>query len=277
MESTMGGLFYGAPPPPPRPDESSPPPVPVGVDNAPPDDGTVTPPTERRERLVPASDTNEDETIRPKITGRLASVLGVADDSSDRFISADKPPEGRPLPLPPKPRPDQLQTISDAGLQFIRNREVDPKTGGPVLIPKGDGANNPTIGYGHKLRKGELFEKAIDEETAERIFRSDVAEAERAVRRHVTVPLTQGQYDALVSVVYNWGSGHFAKSDRLEPGLLNPGLLKLLNAGDYEAVGKKILEMVYATDQITGKPVFLPGYVPRRQEESRPFFDSGQR
>jgi GH24 family phage-related lysozyme (muramidase) len=162
-------------------------------------------------------------------------------------------------------------------MQFIRNREVDPKTRGPVLIPKGDGANNPTIGYGHKLRKGELFEKAIDEETAERIFRSDVAEAERAVRRHVTVPLTQGQYDALVSLVYNWGSGNFAKSDRLEPGLLNPGLLKLLNAGDYEAVGKKILDMVYATDQVTGKPVFLPGYVPRRREESRPFFDSGQR
>ncbi len=33
----------------------------------------------------------------------------------------------------------------------------------------------------------------------------DLKDAEAEVKRSVSVPLTQGQYDALVSFVFNWG------------------------------------------------------------------------
>jgi lysozyme len=47
--------------------------------------------------------------------------------------------------------------------------------------------------------------------------------AEAAVNRSVRVPLTSAQFDALVSLVFNWGAGNFFQSE----------LLRRLNAGDY--------------------------------------------
>lgn len=66
---------------------------------------------------------------------------------------------------------------------------------------------------------------------------SDVASV---IRRLVTVPLTQGQFDALVDFAYNLGSGRLAEST----------LLKDLNAGDYESAGLELLRWVYAEGQV---------------------------
>jgi len=72
-------------------------------------------------------------------------------------------------------------------------------------------AGYPTIGYGHLVRSGESFNE-ISETEAEEILRKDVESAERAVLRLVSVPLTDGQFDALVSFTFNLGSGAFQRS-----------------------------------------------------------------
>jgi len=60
---------------------------------------------------------------------------------------------------------------------------------------------------------------------------ADVAVAEASVQRLVKVPLSQGQFDALVDFVFNLGAGRLASST----------LLRDLNAGQYEAAGQQLL------------------------------------
>lgn len=85
--------------------------------------------------------------------------------------------------------------------------------------------------------------------------RRAVARAERAVRDTVKVPLTQAQYDSLVSLVYNIGTGAWKKSTAL----------RVLNKGDYVGTAIQIRRWVYAG----GKKV--RGLVRRREEEAAPF------
>ncbi len=65
------------------------------------------------------------------------------------------------------------------------------------------------------------------------------------------MPLTQGQWDALSSFVYNLGPGALEKST----------LLRLLNAGDYSGAAAQFDRWVYAS----GKK--LSGLVKRRAAE----------
>ncbi len=64
----------------------------------------------------------------------------------------------------------------------------------------------------------------------------DVLEAERDVARLVRVPLTQGQFDALVDFCFNLGAGRLAGSS----------LLRELNAGQYEAAAEQLLNWDHA-------------------------------
>ncbi len=77
----------------------------------------------------------------------------------------------------------------------------------------------------------------------------------RAVNRLVTVPLTQNQFDALISFVFNLGIGNFRTST----------LLKKLNAGDYTGAAKEFPPWVRAD----GKQ--LPGLIKRRDAEKALF------
>ena len=72
-------------------------------------------------------------------------------------------------------------------------------------------AGLPTIGYGHLIKKGEVFD-SITEAEAEDLLRLDVQVAERAVLRLISVPLTDGQFDTLVSFTFNLGSGSLQSS-----------------------------------------------------------------
>jgi lysozyme len=89
----------------------------------------------------------------------------------------------------------------------------------------------PTIGYGHRLLHPESFPKGIDEAQGAEILVSDVRDAEQAVARLVKVPLTQGQFDALVDFCFNLGAGRLGSST----------LLKVLNGGRYEAAAEQLL------------------------------------
>jgi lysozyme len=77
-----------------------------------------------------------------------------------------------------------------------------------------DAAGLPTIGYGHLIRKGEhkMFENGISESAAAALLTKDVMLAEQAVLRLIRVPLTDGQFDALVSFTFNLGGGALQRS-----------------------------------------------------------------
>ena len=98
-----------------------------------------------------------------------------------------------------------MRHITDRGLTLIKTFEgFSPHT---YHCPAG----YPTIGYGHVVRRGESFTE-ISEIEAEYILRQDVIHAERAVSRLITVPLSEGQFDALVSFTFNLGAGALQRS-----------------------------------------------------------------
>ena len=80
-------------------------------------------------------------------------------------------------------------------------------SGGPALTPYDDNGNLPggnmTIGWGHKIKKGEDFSAGISAEIADLIFLADLQISINDVNNSVPVLLTQNQFDALVSYSYN--------------------------------------------------------------------------
>lgn len=107
----------------------------------------------------------------------------------------------------------------------------DPKTGGEPW----------TIGWGHTgtdVWKGLRWTQAH----ADYIFICDLERFEKDVMSLVKVPLTQGQFDALVSFSYNCGSD-IDDDDKAE-GLGDSTLLKLLNKGDYEGARDQLIRWV---------------------------------
>lgn len=80
-------------------------------------------------------------------------------------------------------------------------------------------AGVPTLGVGHT--RGVKMGMACTEQQAREWLAEDLADAETAVNALVKVPLSQDQFDALVSFVFNLGAENFKTST----------LLKHLNAG----------------------------------------------
>jgi lysozyme len=89
----------------------------------------------------------------------------------------------------------------------------------------------PTIGWGHRLLHPNSFTDGITPAMAETVLSCDVDDAEEAVEHLVKVPLTQGQFDALVDFVFNLGPTR----------LCNSTLLKDLNAGHYDDAAGQLL------------------------------------
>lgn len=107
-----------------------------------------------------------------------------------------------------------------------------------------------TIGYGSTrgVKKGMV----ITQEEAEARLVQDLETAERTVGLLVKVPLNDNQFGALVSFVFNIGSGAFKDST----------LLRLLNKGDYDAVPAQLARW----DKNDGKR--MPGLTQRRAAEA---------
>jgi len=110
-----------------------------------------------------------------------------------------------------------------------------------------------TIGYGSTLNVYEGMK--ITKEEAQQMFESDVRKFVRAVNKLVKVPLTQNQFDALVSFTYNVGVNAFKKST----------LRRKLNSGKYDEVPEQFMRWVYSG----GKK--FSGLEKRRKKEAKLF------
>lgn len=95
-----------------------------------------------------------------------------------------------------------------------------------------------TIGWGHtgpEVKKGLVWTQA----QADAAFLQDLAATEAGVQRLVKVPLTQGQFDALVSFAYNVGLDE--NWNGKAEGLGESTLLRKLNAKDYAGAAEQFL------------------------------------
>ena len=123
-------------------------------------------------------------------------------------------------------------------------------------VPYKDAGGILTIGYGHVILSGEKFD-SITELQGEEILRKDLTKAENAVKRGITSPLAQNQYDALVSFAFNTGNG----------GVNGSTLQKRINSGDYTSVPDEMKRW----NKVGGKVV--KGLVNRREDEVEMFRD----
>lgn len=114
--------------------------------------------------------------------------------------------------------------IGPAGLALIKRFEQLRLV---AYLPTADDV--PTIGWGHTA--GVKLGDRCTEAQAEIWLLADCRGSEDAVNSLVKVPLTQGQFDALVSFVFNVGPD--IDADTIAEGLGDSTLLKKLNSGDY--------------------------------------------
>ena len=107
-----------------------------------------------------------------------------------------------------------------------------------------------TIGYGHVLAINDNRDN-VDINEAEELLLEDISKAEKAVLRNISVELTQGQFDALVSFTFNLGGSALQRS----------GLRQKINRLEHEAVPREFRRWVYAAGMA------MPGLVRRRNAE----------
>lgn len=162
--------------------------------------------------------------------------------------SAGKPEtQQQPTPVSPSPNKESGRGLNNAGLRLIKEFE------GCKLEAYQDIVGIWTIGYGH-TRTARAGMK-ITKEQAEELLLEDLKSCEATIYREVKVRLTRNQFSALVSFIFNLGSGAFQKST----------LLKKLNTTDYSGAATEFLRWNKAGGQE------VPGLTRRRQAERELF------
>lgn len=140
--------------------------------------------------------------------------------------------------------------ISERGLNLIKKYE------GLRLRPYKCPAGLWTVGYGHVIGDGrtlpESERRTFTKEEVDLLLQKDVARFERGVLRLCPVPLTQGQFDALVSFSFNLGLGNLQRST----------LRMKTNRGQIYRASKEFLKWVRANGKV------MQGLVRRRKDES---------
>ena len=108
------------------------------------------------------------------------------------------------------------------------------------LTPYNDAAGHATIGIGHRIHFGPVTQADVNRfagftaKGAVALLTQDVQSRERFVGDAVTVALGQNEFDALVSLVVDIGSGAFSTST----------VLRRLNAGARQAAADAFLLFV---------------------------------
>lgn len=143
-------------------------------------------------------------------------------------------------------------TISQKGVDFVKSFETFEET---VYL---DSAQKKTIGYGTRIDyHPELINRRLKEVEASKIMEKDLVEKTvPTIHKWVKIPLTQNQFDALASLIYNIGPSRF----------VNSNLLKMINEKNIEGIKKDWSEF-----RKSGKEVDR-GLIRRRAEELKTFF-----
>lgn len=144
-------------------------------------------------------------------------------------------------------------TLSAAGAAGIISHEgsVDRVYLDPVGIP------TACVGHTGGLTHADVG-KPVPAAVCAEYLQQDSSVAQNAVRRCVTVPITQDQFDALVSLAFNIGGQAFCSST----------LVRKLNAGECTAAAAQFDRWIRSRGQI------LPGLIKRRAAE-RALFEPG--
>ena len=140
---------------------------------------------------------------------------------------------------------NQPERTGEQGIALIKQFE------GLRLARYLDAVGKPTIGYGHLILPNERFTRPLTPAEAEALLRHDLRGAELNLRKLLRVPVTQQQFDALMSFVFNLGAGRLRSST----------LLRYLNAGACARAADQFL----VWNKAGGKP--LAGLTKRRQAE----------
>ncbi|UTL79542.1 lysozyme [Pseudomonas putida] len=139
---------------------------------------------------------------------------------------------------------------SQRGLSLIKSFE------GLHLQAYQDAVGVWTIGYG--TTRGVNAGMSITKEQAERMLLNDVQRFEPEVERLIMAPLSQNQWDALISFTYNLGAANLESST----------LRRLLNAGDYAGAAGQFPRWNKAGGKV------LQGLVRRRAAEREMFLEA---
>ena len=140
--------------------------------------------------------------------------------------------------------------ISKQGIELIKKYEGFKQYA--YLCPAGV----VTIGYGHT--KGVRLGQTCTEAEAEQFLKEDLEVAEDEVNKIAEeVRLTQGQYDSLVSFIFNLGANNFKTSTLRK---------KVLNNPTDPSIKAEFGKWVYVKGKVS------PGLQRRRLEESKLYF-----
>lgn len=157
------------------------------------------------------------------------------------------------------------RVTSQNGLEFITKLE------GLVLHVYKDVAGLDTIGIGHLIRPGEHF-TTITREEAYALLAVDVKKFEQKIQEHVRAPLSQNQFDALVSFFFNVGTG--VLYDDKNKRMADTGIAIALAAGRLNDVPAEMMKWCKA--RVNGKVVVVKGLENRRKAETELFLTSDE-
>jgi lysozyme len=114
----------------------------------------------------------------------------------------------------------EIKKVSKKGLEFIAKEE------GLVLKPYKCSAGVPTIGIGSTYyedgSKVKMTDKPITKERAYILFENVLKHYEMCVYAHTRDDINQNQFDGLVSLCFNIGTGAFNKSTLVKRVNKNP-------------------------------------------------------
>jgi lysozyme len=142
-----------------------------------------------------------------------------------------------------------MMTYSKTGLAITEKFE------GCKLSAYQDSVGVWTIGYGHTL--GVQEGDTCTQEQAEQWLQEDTDAAVSNVNQHLTVQVSQNEFDALVDFAFNLGVGNFDGST----------LLKDVNSGDLEAAAQEFEKWDHAGGKV------VAGLLRRRLAEETEFED----
>ncbi len=159
-------------------------------------------------------------------------------------------------------QPSGTYQISLAGIEFLKRWE------GVRNTAYNDVAGLKTIGVGHLFTEDELrgnfvkigsqqisADAALTDQQVNDLLRQDLVRFEQVVRDTIKVKITQSQYDMLVSISFNIGTGGFKNST----------LARVINQGNFDQAPNAFMMWVKAG----GKTV--QGLVNRRRAEATNF------